>query len=63
MPEFNNITSYHDIKNNTYLNVRAVLNDGLYLEIHRRGAEKYCSLFLTKDEALDLSKVILELYK
>lgn len=63
MPEFNNLASYHDVKNNTYLNVRKGLDGGLYLEIHRRGTEKYCALFLNNEQASDLSKVISELYK
>jgi hypothetical protein len=63
MNEFNNLTYYHDTVNDVYLNVREAKNGCLYLEIHERIGEKYCSLVLTKTQALQLTQDISEHYK
>jgi hypothetical protein len=63
MVEFNNLRSYHDKAKNAHLNVRETNVEGLYFEIHQIIGEKYCSLVLTKEDALNLSNFISEYYK
>ena len=58
MTEFKTIGTFRDADHDIYLDLKKSENGDLLVQIHERRPEKYCSIVLSKDGALVLSKTI-----